>query len=128
MLFSDIFPEKLRISNNMAAGNSGKTASFHIHAVRWTHLGLADARRELNCIEPTVKFGGGSIMVWRKVACISGTAHFSTGWITSPSTNQDTLNEMSVQKLDWPSQSFDLNSIEQLWAELERKLVGYITN
>ncbi|GFV01270.1 transposable element Tc1 transposase [Trichonephila clavipes] len=35
---------------------------------------------------------------------------------------QTWFDEMGVQKLDWPSQRADLNSIEQLWDELKFRL------
>ena len=35
---------------------------------------------------------------------------------------QKWFDEISVEELDWPAQSTDLNPIEQLWDELERQL------
>ncbi|GFW33380.1 hypothetical protein TNCV_2795471 [Trichonephila clavipes] len=57
---------------------------------------------------------------------ISGKAHFSSSRKTAPFTHRSLhkrdFNEMGVQKLDWPSQSFNLNPIEHIWNELERRL------
>ena len=46
--------------------SSGK--AFHM-AVRQTNLGLADARRTLQCIVATVMFGRGGIRVWGCFSC-----------------------------------------------------------
>ena len=37
------------------------------------------------------------------------------------------VSENEIKMLEWPPQSLDLNLIENLWVQLERKLAGYET-